>query len=64
MRKSAEPCFFVVRVRPNRFGETLEGRLRLPPGLNPAGARQLPALADRSFHQLWAEGEVTDDNSP
>ena len=33
-----------------------EGRLRIPESLNPAGKRQLPALAEKSFHQLWAEG--------
>lgn len=32
------------------------GQLRLPESLNPAGRRQLPALAEKTFHQIWSEG--------
>lgn len=31
------------------------GTLRLPGLFNPAGSRALPALAPRSFHELWAQ---------
>jgi L-lactate dehydrogenase complex protein LldF len=31
------------------------GQLQLPAALNPARERRLPALAPRSFHQLWQE---------
>jgi L-lactate dehydrogenase complex protein LldF len=34
------------------------GRLHLPARLNPLGRRRLPALARRSFHQLWREGAL------
>jgi L-lactate dehydrogenase complex protein LldF len=33
-----------------------DGQLRIPEAVNPAGRRQLPALAPKSFHQLWEEG--------
>jgi len=35
-----------------------DGHLQLPGRLNPAGGRRLPALAEKSFRQLWEEGEV------
>lgn len=34
------------------------GALRLPGRLNPAGQRELPALAPQSFRELWDEGRV------
>jgi L-lactate dehydrogenase complex protein LldF len=34
------------------------GNLRLPQRLNPAGKRQLPVLASKSFHQMWKDGEL------
>ena len=40
--------------RPLRDGQ----QLKLPERLNPAGRRRVPALADKSFRQLWEEGEV------
>ena len=33
-------------------------QVHLPERLNPAGQRRLPALADKSFRQLWEEGKV------
>lgn len=36
------------------------GRLRLPRRFNPAGERQLPALSQKSFRQLWKDGEIRD----
>ena len=43
----------------------LRGRrgLRLPGVLNPAGDRALPALAPRSFRQMWAAGELEEAGS-
>ena len=35
--------------------------LRIPDALNPAGERQLPSLAPRSFHELW--DEISDDDA-
>lgn len=34
------------------------GQLNLPENLNPAGERKLPSLAQKSFRQLWRDGEV------
>lgn len=34
------------------------GKLQVPDRFNPAGERQLPALAKKSFHDLWRDGEV------
>ncbi len=34
------------------------GKLQVPDSFNPAGERQLPALAKKSFHDLWRDGEV------
>jgi L-lactate dehydrogenase complex protein LldF len=34
-----------------------EGQLNVPQALNPAGERELPALAERSFHDLWRDME-------
>jgi len=36
------------------------GRLRLPRRLNPAGERQLPALAKKSFREMWEDEEIGD----
>jgi L-lactate dehydrogenase complex protein LldF len=35
-------------------------QLRVPAAVNPAQERRLPALAPRSFHELWAELEDED----
>ena len=35
-----------------------DGKLRLPQRLNPALERQLPALAKRSFREMWKSGEL------
>jgi len=37
---------------------TSGGSLRIPHQLNPAQQRKLPALAQRSFRTMWAEGEL------
>ncbi|MCB8967829.1 MAG: iron-sulfur cluster-binding protein [Ardenticatenaceae bacterium] len=34
------------------------GKLALPERFNPGGERPLPALAKKSFHDLWRDGEV------
>ncbi len=34
------------------------GRLRLPGRLNPAQERKLPALAEKSFRDMWRDGEI------
>ncbi len=34
------------------------GQLDLPQNLNPAGDRKLPSLAQKSFRDLWRDGEV------
>ncbi len=39
-----------------------DGLLRVPRALNPAGDRQLPALAERSFHDVWADLQNEDEN--
>lgn len=36
-----------------QFPLARDGQLRLPQAVNPAGVRRLPALAPRSFHDLW-----------
>jgi L-lactate dehydrogenase complex protein LldF len=41
-----------------------EGQLNVPQALNPAGERQLPALAERSFHDLWREMETGSEPAP
>ncbi len=35
-----------------------ENHIHLPSFLNPAGERKLPALAPKSFRQLWADGSL------
>ena len=37
-----------------------QGRLALPAALNPAGERQLPTLAKKSFRDMWAKGEINE----
>jgi L-lactate dehydrogenase complex protein LldF len=37
-----------------------QGKLNLPGRLNPLGQRQPPALAKKSFRDLWKEGEIGD----
>jgi L-lactate dehydrogenase complex protein LldF len=38
-------------------------QFHLPKWINPAKDRRLPALGKRSFHQVWAKGEIKDDRS-
>ena len=44
----------VLRILQRPFAR--ESQLNLPGRLNPAGERRLPALAKKSFHELWKEG--------
>lgn len=58
-----ERLLSVMRGAASRLQQPLvaDRHFQLPPFLSPAGKRQLPALAEKSFHQLWAEGELNDD---
>ena len=38
------------------------GQLNLPAKLNPGQARKAPALAKRSFHDIWKSGELDQQN--
>ncbi|UCG25324.1 MAG: lactate utilization protein, partial [Chloroflexota bacterium] len=40
-----------------------KGQLNLPGRLNPLGQRRLPALASRSFRDLWKDGELEEDDA-
>jgi L-lactate dehydrogenase complex protein LldF len=37
-----------------------QDHLQVPDRFNPLGERQLPRLANKSFHQMWADGEFDD----
>jgi L-lactate dehydrogenase complex protein LldF len=43
-----------LRILQRPFAQ--ESQLSLPGRLNPAGERRLPALAKKSFHEMWKEG--------
>ena len=39
-----------------------ENSVQLPQFLNPAGKRKLPAVAKKSFRQMWADGDLSDED--